>query len=55
MRYREEHKVILVGKKNGEYETLDAALENCDEFTSIFLEEGVYSISKPITKPGLVF
>ena len=53
--YKEEHKVILVGAKNGEYKTLDAALDACDEFTSIYLEEGVYTISKPITKPGLIF
>ena len=25
-----------------------------DQFTTIFLTEGVYSITKPITKPGLI-
>ena len=53
-KYREEHKVILVGKEKGTYATLDEALEACDDFTSIYLEEGVYQIKHPITKAGLI-
>ena len=41
----------LIGNK---YATLDEALENVEPHTTIFLTEGVYSISKPITKPGLI-
>ena len=36
------------------YKTLDEALEGVEPFTTIFLTEGVYSITHPITKPGLI-
>ena len=33
---------------------MDEALEKCEPFTTIFLTEGVYTITQPITKPGLI-
>ena len=52
-KYRDERKVVLVGKE-GQYKTLDEAIRDCDEFSIIYLEEGVYVISQPVTKPGLI-
>ena len=55
----EERSKILVGvgvngETLGKYRTLDEALEKVDPFTTIFLTEGVYSITNPIDKPGLI-
>ena len=49
-----EREKVLVGDKIGKYKTLDEALEKVNPFTTIFLTEGVYSITEPITKPGLI-
>ena len=38
----------------GTYGTLDEALEGVEPYTTIYLTEGVYSITEPITKPGLI-
>ena len=43
-KYRDERKVVLVGKE-GQYKTLDEAIRDCEEFSIIYLEEGVYVIS----------
>ena len=50
---------MLVGKDDkgnliGTYGTLDEALEGVDPYTTIYLTEGVYNITEPITKPGLI-
>ena len=55
----EERKKVLVGKdadngKTGTYETLDEALEKVEPYTTIYLMEGVYNITDPIEKPGLI-
>ena len=46
--------VGVTGEMIGKYKTLDEALKNVEPYTTIFLTEGVYTITEPITKPGLI-
>ena len=39
----------------GQYRTLDEALNEVDEFSTIFISEGVYTLKQPIKKRGLIF
>lgn len=40
---------------HGDYRTLDEAIKMVEEFTTIFITEGVYEITQPIRKKGLIF
>ena len=50
-----ERKTAIVGSEDGMYQTLDLAIEHVEEFTTIYLNEGVYEINVPIRKRGLIF
>lgn len=45
---------VLVDPTVGPYFTLDEALQKVDPFTTIYLAQGVYMCTTPLTKPGLV-
>ncbi len=46
---------FLVNQLHGPCKTIDEAIEQCPPNSNIYLTEGVYFISNPITKPGLIF
>ena len=50
-----DRKTAVVGPEKGQYKTLDQAIKHVDEFTTIYISEGVYQIKVPITKRGLIF
>jgi len=50
-----DRKTAIVGPEPGQYKTLDSAIRHVEEFTTIYISEGVYQIKVPITKRGLIF
>lgn len=46
---------IVVDQVNGPVTSIEAALKDIQPNTIIYLSEGIYTITVPITTPGLIF
>lgn len=51
----EQRPSVLVDQQNGPIRTIEEALDLAKPHSDIYLAEGIYTISKPITIPGLIF